>query len=120
MLLNTDRTPVSTFDADGMPIFLVPLANTDVRARILPDDYHALRERGVSPFWCLNDGAVKVNHRPLYVQRVARLLIQPQDGFQVRHRDGNGLNLRRDNLILVPVKPRKDRRERRSNTQGAA
>lgn len=106
MKLCPSRTPLKALDRDGTAILLVPLANSTARARILPEDYQALIAHGVSPHWCLN-GAVKVGAWPLNVQRVARLIMAPQGNVQVRHRDRDPLNLRRENLVLRPFTRRK-------------
>jgi hypothetical protein len=114
MKLCPNRAPIEARDRDGRAILLVPLANSSHEARILPEDYQALVAQGVSPHWCLN-GAVKVAAWPRNVQRVARLIMAPHGDVQVRHRDGDRLNLRRDNLVLRPFKRHKPPHRRASS-----
>lgn len=98
------RAPIAGRDENGRPVYRVPLASVDAHAIIYAEDLNALRSEGVSLNWCWHDNAVKVGHRPLNTQRVARLILKAPSGFAVRHKNRNGLDLRRDNLFMVPIK----------------
>jgi HNH endonuclease len=104
MTIKLRRPPVVARDTDGTEVCLVPLANTSLQATLYRSDYETLIAAGWSPQWVHNMGVVKVPNWRLGAQRVSRLIMQPPDGFRVRHRDRNKLNLRRENLLLVPFK----------------
>lgn len=101
MTLVLRRPPVRTQDPDGSDVLLVPLANTDLFARILPADYDRLLAQGHSPNWCWNNDTVKVrvNGKP---ERVARLILTPEGDARIGHADRDPLNLRSDNLRVKP------------------
>jgi hypothetical protein len=103
------RTPSVSTDRDGRQVLLVPLAGTNKHARIFPEDFRTLLDQGFGGNWCLNRGTVKVSDWRHNAPRVARLLmgLGPGDPYQARHRDGDALNLRRDNLLAMPFKCRK-------------
>lgn len=98
----TRRPPIASRDKDGREVLLIPLANTSLTARVFPEDYQRLLDAGWSSNWCWNCGVVKVPSYRTNVQRVARLIAEPQGDVQVRHRDRDPLNLRSDNLALKP------------------
>jgi hypothetical protein len=100
----TLRTPIPARDSMGRDVLRVPLANVPAHAVILAEDYHDLIARGVSPNWSWVEGAVKVGHRPYGTIRVARLILNAPSGFAVRHRDACALDLRRETLVLVPIR----------------
>lgn len=101
---NALRTPRYGTDERGLPVVRVPLATINAHAILDRADFDALMARGVSPNWSFDGRVVRVGHRPLNTQRVARLIASPPEGHQVRHRNRNGLDLRRDNLFTIPVK----------------
>lgn len=99
------RLPIPTHDNDGRAIYLIPLANTSLKARILREDYDRLVSEGWSTQWAWNCKAVKVNSYHKNLHRVGRLIMNPSEGFRVKHRDRDPLNLRSDtNLHVVPFK----------------
>lgn len=102
------RTPQHTTDADGAAVVLVPLANYPQPAKLLAEDFERLMLAGISHMWTLNigkggHGYVRLNsHRAgKNLISVARLVMAPRAGQQVRYRDGDRLNLRRDNLYVT-------------------
>lgn len=103
------RTYVKTtvaLDADGKKIVYIPLASTTERVRMQQFDFERLMQLGFSRFWFLSSNG----RGPAYVRckgktdggqfSLARLLMRPRSNQVVRYRDGNPLNLRRDNLYL--------------------
>ncbi|MFT8242414.1 hypothetical protein [Roseomonas sp. BN140053] len=103
------RTPVRATDADGAAIVRVPLANTGSKAKLLAEDFDRLGGSAITSQWTLNEnrrgghGYVRCGcgHVPGGLVIVARLIMEPPPGFMVRYRDGDRMNLRRDNLCLV-------------------
>lgn len=106
------RALIATRDQDGRRIVLVYLAN-GAYARLFRTDFKRLVRLGVSPNWFLN---VAGSGTHSYVRAavpasfgwagtpamISRLIVSPRSrGQVVRHRDGNPLNLRRDNLEIV-------------------
>lgn len=96
-----------TTDQDGKPIVLVPLGNKPARAKLLKKDFESIIQAGYTDQWFINDngsGNAYVRCRASEVRgnvaTVGRLIAAPPKGYQVRYRDGDHLNLRRDNLKL--------------------
>lgn len=91
-------------DEQGQSCVRVRLSRRDACAELYAEDYAALTASGVSPFWflCWNkrDGVqyVRASVPGDNKRAVARLITGAGKGEQVTHRDGNRLNLRRDNL----------------------
>lgn len=82
----------------------VPLASINAHALLDAADFDALMALGVSANWSFSGQTVRVACPPLNTQRVARLIVNPPNGHAVRHRNRNGLDLRRENLFTVPLK----------------
>lgn len=105
------RPPTQALDHDGRHILHVPIAGTQFEAKVFPEDWQALQAAGVSPNWIFNKGTVKayVRGKPS-IGTVSRQLVGAS-GFhqQVRYRDSNPLNLRRDNLIIRHLKTAAER-----------
>lgn len=98
------RPSLRGYDDRGLPVVRVTLSGLDAHAILDADDYDTLMARGVSPNWCFDGRIVMAGFRPLNTQRVARLIMSPPDGeHQVRHRNRNALDLRRDNLFLKKI-----------------
>jgi hypothetical protein len=103
--VRTKRAPIPALDNDGREIYLVPLANTSLKARVLREDYHRLIAEGWSSQWVWNCDSVKLNRYRQNLHRLGRLLMNPSEGFRVKHWDRDPLNLRSDtNLHVVPFK----------------
>jgi len=101
------------YDPDGTRVALVPLANSDQPARVLPEDLAEWRARGLSLLWTVNPNGRSSYTSALYVRAgcsaqpgclatVARAIARAAPGQAVKYRDGNPRNLRRDNLYVTP------------------
>lgn len=94
---------------DGSVVAFVPLGPNGKHGECAIDleDLSALVERGVSMSWTLNFGSQGVGY--VYTKgaknnrniSIARLIMDCRPGEKIRYRDGNSLNLRRENLKLV-------------------
>lgn len=74
-------------------------------AEIWAEDLEALQALGLSTNWAaLKSGHVTCNARRAASAKalVARILMDARAGEMVTYRDGNPLNLRRENLTVVP------------------
>jgi hypothetical protein len=99
------RVPLYFIDIDGQRCVRIPLASTARIAILYAEDFERLIALGLSPFWMVNmnkptgQGYVRVakDGRKL---AIARLILGAGPRHQVAYRDGNRLNLRRENLIL--------------------
>lgn len=102
------RPPYTDRDMDGVVIYRVPLAGTNLEAKILPEDWHSLVDSGASPNWYFNGGGVgfgRVTNGKVRTERIARLILGITDPkTYARFRDNNPLNLRRDNLYAYRCK----------------
>lgn len=98
------RQPLYGTDDRGLPVVRVPLSGLDAHATLDAADYETLMARGVSPNWSFDGRIVRAGFRPHNTQRIARLIMDPPGDHQVRHRNRNALDLRRDNLFLKQVK----------------
>lgn len=104
-----DRQPIRAFDPNGTPIVRIPLAKGRGVAVLFAEDFDQLTALGVSPRWCLNaDGKRSVSTVRVACAEatggllsIGQLIMDAPPGRAVRHVDGNRLNLRRDNLMLV-------------------
>lgn len=98
------RSPLYGTDDRGNAVVRVPLSGLDAHAILDVDDYDALMARGLSPNWSFDGRMVRAGYRYHHTQRVARFLMDPPEGHQVRHRNRNALDLRRDNLFIMKPK----------------
>lgn len=102
-----NRTPQLFLDADGYCCARVPLAKAGMYAVLFAGDVARLEANGVPLNWFFNlngqrtFGHVKVAVPGDNVRAVARLITGAGKGQQVHYRDGNRLNLRRGNLVVV-------------------
>ncbi len=102
--------PTSQLALAGRPSVRVPLINqTDQSAVVDAADLEALRAAGYSTRWFLNRSGsghpyVRVASRRYAggVETVARIILQPGRNRVVSYRDGDPLNLRRANLMVMP------------------
>jgi len=107
MPLKALREPVRTRDVDGREIVLVQLARTDKQAKLFAVDWDRLTASGYSANWAWNCRAVRIPNYRTNTLRASRLVAGVEaPGLRVTHRDRNPLNLRRDNLVVKPVRPR--------------
>ena len=98
------RPPQRGVDDRGRPVVRVPLASITAHAILDADDFDALMARGVSPNWSFSKKTVRAACPQLNTQRIARLIVNAPEGHAVRHKNQNGLDLRRENLFTVPIK----------------
>lgn len=101
---NALRPPLYGTDERGRSVVRVPLASVKAHAILDRADFDDLMARGVSPNWSFDGRIVRVGHGPDNVQRVARLILRPPENHRVRHINRNGLDLRRENLVAMPIK----------------
>jgi hypothetical protein len=95
------REAKTSIDKDGRGIILVPLANTTKHAKLFIEDWQQLLADGFSPNLCFNLGMVKISDWRRRTPRLSRILVKAGPGYMVRHRDGDPLNCRRDNIVLI-------------------
>jgi hypothetical protein len=109
--MKTKRTISHTQDHDGAAVVMVPLANHPFPAKLLASDYDALTALGVTDQWTYNPNG---RGDRFYIRcgadcrgkllSPARVLMNAQAGEVVKYHDGDGLNLRRDNLYFASGK----------------
>jgi hypothetical protein len=100
-------------DEDGeTQLISVPLTNIDRSAILWKDDFDLLMSLGVSPEWRLNANLVlpKGKQTP-----IARLVKDAKKGDKVRYLDGDPLNLKGTNLVIVQGAGKSNARERQLN-----
>jgi len=101
------RSPVYTQDRDGKAIVLVPLANHAQPAKLFPEDLELLSSSGLGMAWTFNPAGNGTPYVRAYANvhgklvTVARLILGVGRGRRVQYRDGDRLNLRRDNLVAT-------------------
>lgn len=104
--MHTNRAPQLYIDADGEPCARVPLAKRGQFATLFAEDLSRLEGGRIPLNWYINlnggrtHGQVKVAIPGDNVRAVARLITGAGKGEQVFYKDGNRLNLRRDNLVM--------------------
>lgn len=107
MTRTTERTITYSRDPSGREVAHVPLARRSETAAIYRDDLERLTTSGVPFPWYLNTArccSYVSAYDPDHLgknQTVARRLIDAPKGRIVKYRDGDRLNLRRDNLYLT-------------------
>lgn len=107
MTTRINRHPTYAKDRDGKDIVLVPLANHSEPAKLLKDDFERLTSMGLTTSWTFNnDGKghsyVRTHAPGSNLITVARAVADVGRGRCIHYRDGNRLNLRRDNLTSSP------------------
>lgn len=118
--MNQRRTSTTSEDQRGRTIVLVPLANHLRPARLLLADFEALKTRGVSDQWTMNEarpGHCYVRASAVAPARtlvtIARVLLAAPPGRLIGYRDGDRTNLLRENLYIKGT----ERRARRGRTK---
>ncbi len=100
--MNSQVIEVVHFEEGKQSLVGVPLARSKLIAILLKSDFHDLISLGVSTTgWRLYHKQVVVRHDRWYVS-VGRMIRDADKNQKVIPKDGNPLNLRRDNLILAP------------------
>jgi hypothetical protein len=105
MTIKTRRVPIETTEG-GRTFYLVPLANTDLKAKVDIADYHRVASE-FSPQWVFNTKSVRLIDYRRGPLRVARLIMTPPEGHRVHIKNRNDLDLRRSNLEVRPFTRRK-------------
>ena len=103
------RKPYFTNDTTGHAIVLVPLANHPEPAIIDPSDFERLHTLGIGDQWTRNcDGKGRgrgyvrcKGPHGIGLITIARIVAGAGAGENVKYSDGDSLNLRADNLVLV-------------------
>lgn len=91
-------------DKAGIELVSLKLGNVDQEAVLLRSDFEALQKIGLSYSWSLTDtGYVIASERNAKGRQVtvSRCILGAGPGQTVRFRDGDKLNLRRENLVLI-------------------
>src|SRR4051812_19880272 len=101
----TRRHPIETIEG-GRKFYLIPLANTDLKAKVDIADYHRVASE-FTPQWIFNTNSVRLSYYNRTPLRVARLIMEPPEGQRVHYRNRDVLDLRRSNLELRPFIRRK-------------
>lgn len=100
-----------TEDSHGSPLVRVQLAKAQARAVLYLTDYERVLAAIGNATWFLHSNGnerlyVRVKHRASARNvMVARLVLGIEFGA-IRFRDGDSLNLRHDNLVRPPRRPR--------------
>lgn len=103
---NQQRTPRHTTDPNGMAIVKVPLYGLSLPVTLYADDFQRILQAEYSHCWHIkytgpHRGYAYVwSGEPGYFVPVARLVVEAGPRQIVSYRDGDRLNLRRDNLRL--------------------
>jgi hypothetical protein len=99
--MNSQVIEVVHFEEGKQSLVRVPLAGSKLRAILLKSDFHDLMSLGVSTAgWKLYHKQVVVRNNRWYVS-VGRMIRNADKNQKVIPKDGNPLNLRRDNLLLA-------------------
>jgi hypothetical protein len=102
----TELQVTASGDSVEREVVYVPLGRSGAKAAIIwKDDLDQLMSLGIGNRWYTNKDQNYVlcfGNRPNKRLMVARLLLNAGPGARVQYKDGNPLNLRRDNLTLVP------------------
>lgn len=107
MTRNT-HSPIRAFaDTKGNHCSAIPLGNNAGEAIIFTADLLELEAHGVPARWVLNDNGtgtkyVRAHRHDDNTVTVARIIMRASPRQVVEHIDGNRLNLRRDNLRVLP------------------
>ncbi|WP_368413259.1 hypothetical protein [Dongia sp.] len=101
------RFPINAKDSDGRDIVIVPMYNTYDSARIFPQDFYSLRDLMLFDHWTLveDDFRKEVTlrfHRGESFVPVGNLILRAPKNMTVAYKDNDPLNLRTDNLNLIP------------------
>lgn len=91
-------------DRAGIAIVTIPVSNK--QCTLFEDDFNALISLGLSPLWSYDKGKGVVAWLKRWRRwgSLARIVVDAAPGTNVIFKDGNKLNLRRDNLITTDHK----------------
>ena len=100
--MNSQVIKIKHFKEGKQSLVGVPLVASKLRAILLKSDFNDLMSLGISTVgWKLYHKQVVVRNNRWYVS-VGRMIRDADKNQKVIPKDGNPLNLRRDNLILAP------------------
>jgi hypothetical protein len=97
--MKTEVTITHSMDNNNEPIVSVPMTNVDKSALLRQDDFNRLYEAGLDPRWRFGQG--QVYERGKSKVSISRLIADANPGDKVQYRDNDGLNLKRDNLVIA-------------------
>ncbi len=100
--MNRTVTVTRSKDDDGVPIISIPIANSNKPAILYQEDFDLLLSLNIDPRWTFNANLLPI----------ARILFDAKAGEKVRYKDGNSLNLKRDNLLKAKGGARSNTREK--------
>ena len=100
--MNSQVIEVVHFEEGKQSLVGVPLVGSKLRAILLKSDFHHLMSLGVSTSeWKLYHKQVVARNNRWYVS-VGRMIRNADKNQKVIPKDGNPLNLRRENLMVAP------------------
>ena len=100
--MNSEAIEIEHFEEGKQSLVGVPLVASKLRAILLKSDFTDLMSLGISTAgWKLYHKQVVVRNNRWYVS-IGRMIRDADKNQKVVPKDGNPLNLRRDNLILAP------------------
>ena len=101
--MNSQVIEVVHFEEGKQSLVGIPLVESKLRAILLKSDFHDLMSLGVSTAgWRLYHKQVVVRNNNGWYVSVGRMIRDAEKNQKVIPKDGNLLNLRRDNLMLAP------------------
>ncbi len=106
--MNRTVTVTRSKDDDGVPIISIPIANSNKPAILYQEDFDLLLSLNIDPRWTFNANLVLERGQ----LPIARILFDAKAGEKVRYKDGNSLNLKRDNLLKAKGGARSNTREK--------
>jgi len=100
--MNSQVIKIKHFEEGNQSLVGVPLVASKLRAVLLKADFNDLMSLGISTAgWKLYHKQVVVRNNRWYVS-IGRMIRDADKNQKVIPKDGNPLNLRRDNVILAP------------------
>jgi hypothetical protein len=91
-------------DDQGNKLASIPLVNSPKRVEMYEEDLKGLIDRGIPLMWKLSLGRAFIIGKRGKGTTVARYVVDAGNNEKVRFVDGNGLNMRRENLHVTTFK----------------
>jgi hypothetical protein len=88
-------------DDQGNKLCSVPLTNSDLKVTLHEDDLDLLLSMKLPLIWKLSQKQVTLIGRKTKESYIARRLLKCGPKDRIRYKDGDGCNLRRENLLLT-------------------
>lgn len=99
------KQPIHSVDRDGRNVVLVPLTNCEKPAKMLPADFEDIQAAGYVGGMYMNAGYVHTGRHPGSSNYpMGRVIAGANPGQKVLFRDGDRMNLRRDNLRIIRLR----------------